>query len=359
MASKYVFYMGFNMFKYYDMYKKLNDMLTDRCKDIQGGIRAYWGNRDKAWLDENRTSKEKCYYFQVLEYNIENKMNVIDDYNYAVSKKVPIILFLNIKYALTDKNQDELSNMLFQIFFDGSNENQKVIYWEDKADLQDKYEKELDEIINFLPECNQSHNEIIIKDFIIRKPTYESLCTKITRFLKNSLFENQYEYYAITSRVKDINCLSSKIVKYKYENLDQITDIAGIRIITYYADTVRLIAAMIENEFDIDVDNSIDVRKSFDPDRAGSISVHYVIKLKDELLKLDDYSGFKDYKIEIQIRTLLQHTWAEMDHALINNSNASIPKSIIRERSRMAGLLEIVDKEYIEIRNKLSLENTY
>jgi hypothetical protein len=57
---------------------------------------------------------------------------------------------------------------------------------------------------------------------------------------------------------------------------------------------------------------------------------------------------------EIQIRTILQHAWAETDHDLGYKSEASIPLEIRRRFSRIASLLEIADAEFSSIRSYLN-----
>lgn len=68
---------------------------------------------------------------------------------------------------------------------------------------------------------------------------------------------------------------------------------------------------------------------------------------------LKEYSAFKDLKLEIQIRSILQHTWAEIEHDIGYKSELEVPKSIRRKFSRMAGLLELADQEFDAIRVEL------
>lgn len=58
-------------------------------------------------------------------------------------------------------------------------------------------------------------------------------------------------------------------------------------------------------------------------------------------------------KCEIQIRSVLQHAWAEIEHDIGYKSEITIPKEMRRSFSRIAGLLEIADKEFDSIRQAL------
>ncbi len=161
---------------------------------------------------------------------------------------------------------------------------------------------------------------------------------------------------AITSRLKERDSLNKKIdIKNgKYRTLSEITDIAGVRIITYYADDVDKIVDLVEKEFLVDRENTIDKRMSLEPDRFGYCSVHYVVGLNQERIRLKEYRAYDGLKCEIQIRTVLQHAWAEIEHDLGYKSEIAVPQDTRRNFSRLAGLLEIADKEFLEIREKLT-----
>lgn len=174
--------------------------------------------------------------------------------------------------------------------------------------------------------------------------------------LDNLLKRNQIRVHSIFDRLKDKQSLEKKLNRPKstYEKLEDVTDICGIRIITFFNDEVDTIASLISKEFEIDRKNSVDKRMLVDPDRFGYRSLHYVVKLKRTRLRLPEYSGFSDCKIEIQIRSILQHTWAEIEHDLGYKSKISVPKEIQRRFFQLASLLELADDEFLRIRNFLS-----
>lgn len=198
---------------------------------------------------------------------------------------------------------------------------------------------------------NNGKNILDEYDKNIRK--FEYLCDIVTNLIKELLYNENIN--SISSRIKDKDSLKGKIDKKngKYQKLSDITDIIGVRIITYYSDDVDKIAEIIEKEFEVDNDNSVDKRKIIAPDSFGYLSLHYVVSLNEERRKLSEYAIVKDIKFEIQIRTILQHTWAEIEHDLGYKSMIEIPREVSRDFSRLAGLLELADKEFLGIRNNL------
>ena len=201
----------------------------------------------------------------------------------------------------------------------------------------------------------------LIDGYIKERTAYESFTQKIEHLISELLQERALPYYSITSRTKDCDSLNEKIDRKqgKYKKLSEITDLCGIRIITYYSEEVDNIAKLIEQEFIVDKINTIDKRKAIDPDRFGYVSLHYVVSFNNARVKWSEYNKYKGYKAEIQIRTILQHTWAEIEHDLGYKAKETIPRDIQRDFFRLAGLLELADKEFLNIRNALDKYTEY
>ena len=195
----------------------------------------------------------------------------------------------------------------------------------------------------------------ILTEYDKRCDQYSDLAKQTETLLQRIVEENGLRVHSIMSRVKTRSSLENKLGKddHEYSCLDEVTDLAGIRIITYFADEVDKVAEIVENQFEIDRKNSVDKRVALDPDRFGYLSLHYIAYLSPARLKLPEYKRFKDCKVEIQIRSILQHAWAEIEHDLGYKSKAAIPRDTRRSFARLAGMLEIVDQEFDRIRDSL------
>ena len=200
-----------------------------------------------------------------------------------------------------------------------------------------------------------SNKTAVLTQYDQQRKKYERFAREVEHQLRCILEEEGIVCNAITSRVKEWDSLTQKIdVKSdKYKSLSEVTDIAGIRIITYYDSDVERAAKIVEREFCVDKENSINKREALGPEKFGYCSVHYVVSMNEDRLKLPENRGYAGIKCEIQIRTVLQHAWAEIEHDLGYKSEIDIPKDIRRSFSRLAGLLEVADKEFQEIRDFL------
>lgn len=197
-------------------------------------------------------------------------------------------------------------------------------------------------------------NEDIINEYEKDYLYYEQFTILIEDYIRNLLNNNQIAFHSITSRTKGIESVSKKIeLKNKYQKLNEVTDLVGIRIITYYCDTVDQISRLIEKEFIVDRDNSIDKRKTIDPDRFGYRSLHYVVQINKGQIKFNTEFGYHKLKFEIQISSILQYTWAEIEHDLGYKTQEEIPYDIKRSFSRLASLLELADEEFLRIKNEI------
>lgn len=214
--------------------------------------------------------------------------------------------------------------------------------------------------MNFSSEENEIRERILL-EYNNNISTYTDFLVQMNNLVERLILDNNIS--SISSRIKSQNSLKNKIDNkqkkmneslYKYNSLNDITDVCGLRICTIYSDDVDKISNIIEDEFFIDRENSIDKRSTLEPDKFGYLSVHYIVSLSKDRAKLTEYERFKGFKFEIQIRSILQNTWAEIEHDLGYKSEKGIPQSIKRDFSRLAGLLEIADKEFINIRNSLN-----
>lgn len=199
----------------------------------------------------------------------------------------------------------------------------------------------------------QSHKKII-DGYSVSRGSYEDCLNYVENTIKNIIKSQSINVHEIIGRVKTVESLEGKVKRKNYSNLAEITDLCGIRIITYFSDDVDKIAELISQEFEVDVENTIDKRKSEDPTKFGYVSLHYVVGLKEGTTPSTLYGRFKNIKLEIQIRTVMQHAWAEIEHDLGYKSKEDIPDQYRRQFSRLAGLIELADDNFLQLKNNIN-----
>jgi putative GTP pyrophosphokinase len=138
------------------------------------------------------------------------------------------------------------------------------------------------------------------------KPLYTTLANKVADIVEDNLKQKGLQYHSVTKRGKSIESYSKKAESEKYGNpIDEIKDMAGVRVITYLESDTDKVADIIEDLFDIDKDNSIDQTKLLGSDRLGYKSIHYVAKFNEKRCKLPEYKIYENCPFEIQIRSIL------------------------------------------------------
>lgn len=192
----------------------------------------------------------------------------------------------------------------------------------------------------------------IIDAFRERRPQYEGFSERVHDLLGQLLEAAGIKVHTVEHRTKTLESLAAKVGRpgKSYGALEEIADISGLRVICYYTEDVDSVAQMIEREFLVSKENSLDKLHDLAPDQFGYRSVHYVVTLASGRSELSEWRACASMKAEIQVRTVLQHAWAAISHALQYKSENEVPSVFRRRLSRLAGILELADEEFSGVR---------
>lgn len=196
--------------------------------------------------------------------------------------------------------------------------------------------------------------DLAVEQYKNIRPLYESFTSKLHQLLEELIDSDGIDIVIMESRAKDIDSFQEKIERDDKDYSDpvnEITDLSGLRIITYYNKDVDAICKLISKEFKVDEENSIDKRKITEEDRFGYQSSHLVVNLNEDRAKLSEWSAYSAFRSEIQVRSVLQHSWAAIDHKLRYKTKESIPVYLKRKLYRLSALLELADEEFEAIRD--------
>src|SRR5258708_15617294 len=157
--------------------------------------------------------------------------------------------------------------------------------------------------------------ETVLAEFEAREDMLKEICVKTSSLIEDCLKDAQLRYQLIQHRVKKRDKLREKYLdpKKNYCKLDDITDQAGLRIITYYEDEVDRVAEMIKKEFTVDPDKSVDKRET-EPDKFGYYAFNLVCTHADKRKSDVQFKKYANICFEIQITSVLRHAWSEIEH---------------------------------------------
>jgi ppGpp synthetase/RelA/SpoT-type nucleotidyltranferase len=192
--------------------------------------------------------------------------------------------------------------------------------------------------------------EVVLTEFDHRKDQFSDLSKETVRLIETILREKSIAVQSIQGRVKSRDKLKSKYCKSEkdYKCLNDISDVVGFRIITYYSDKIDQIAEIIKREFaQIGL---TDDKRTIKLETFGYSALHMDCAYSDKRLDSIEYKRFANARFEIQITTVIGHAWAEMHHAWYDSSDS--PQEEERRFHRLAAVLELAEQEFLEIRTK-------
>ena len=197
---------------------------------------------------------------------------------------------------------------------------------------------------------------LILGEYREKSATYGKLLEVVKGILADSIKSNNLYINALEGRVKAEDSLAGKLLRKagKYSSLSDLTDILGVRVITFYSDEVDKIAAMVGELFEIDWENSIDKRKMHDIHSFGYSSLHYICRVPKALFFDPAFPELNDIRFEVQMRTALQHVWSVLDHDTGYKSGFEVPREYLRNINRLAGMLELADEQFCLIRTGIN-----
>ena len=189
------------------------------------------------------------------------------------------------------------------------------------------------------------HGEMLLQQYRELRPTLQKLSDEAYNLLLHALREQGIYITAMEHRVKTEKSLMGKLELKgpKYKSIDDVTDLVGLRVITFYTDEVDKVAAIAKRVFDIDWQESVDKRKLHKLDSFGYNSLHYICRLK---------TGGP--RFELQMRTALQHVWSTIEHDTGYKGDVKVPDVYLRQFNRLAGMAELMDDEFSRLRTVLT-----
>lgn len=200
--------------------------------------------------------------------------------------------------------------------------------------------------------------EAAVRAYAERHPHLRTAVEDVVTLMQALLDDAGINYLTVTGRAKSVASFAAKIRRtvngepaYPHP-LDDIRDQAGIRVITYVRSDVQAVAELVTDQMLVHDDRDLGLETA-SQGRFGYASRHMQFSLDVPLEK--QYPQLAGQEFQVQIRTVLQHAWAEFEHDI--RYKGSIPAEHVPDFDRRftlaAGLLELADQEFSTIRDRL------
>ena len=203
--------------------------------------------------------------------------------------------------------------------------------------------------------------------FESRRPVLDALGRWVTQTIIAALEEKLgsknavYKFLQIPPkpRVKETDSFLEKaLVRKKYADpLAEITDQVGVRFVVLLLEDIDLMGKIVESgPWGSQKDRDFQLERLEKPDYFAYQSDHYVIRTRAER-QFEGVSIPAQMPCEIQIRTILQHAYAEMAHSSSYKPPVKLPEEdqrhVNRSLAKGSALIETTDDVFREIKNKL------
>lgn len=183
-----------------------------------------------------------------------------------------------------------------------------------------------------------------------RRPDYEEALQVFYRKVRG-LLESRGLPLLIKYRVKRFDAYYEKLKRVHARGRGsgpQISDMLGLRIVCPFLEDIETVKALISAHFEVTETDRKAAQHSFR--EFGYDSVHLLVKLEKGAISRT-LPGSRTV-CEVQLRTILQDAWAEVEHELVYKSDISIPnESIRRKLASLNATLTLSDLIFQEIRD--------
>lgn len=179
---------------------------------------------------------------------------------------------------------------------------------------------------------------------------HRRIASTLEDYVRNGIAGRDYHIHLVSSRAKGVQSVKEKIIRKGYSDPQvEMTDRYGVRVITYYSEQVDPIVAQINTLLVLDPQNCVDKRTQMVSDgRFGYSSVHIVGKVPESANR--PWVGLRGVTVEVQVRSLLDQAWAEIEHEVVYKSGIEFPSQVRRRFAAIAANFEILEAEFLTLR---------
>ena len=199
-----------------------------------------------------------------------------------------------------------------------------------------------------------------VREYSEGLPALQQATEEFVRLITSILDEAGINYLTVTGRAKSVSSFAAKAARTEGgqpvfpDPLRDIADQIGIRVITYVHRDVQAVADLLADQVVVLDDRDMG-EETASQGRWGYSSRHVLVGIEPGSAGAD-HGSLAGHRAQIQIRTVLQHAWAEFEHDI--RYKGTIPEvhapDFDRRFTLAAGLLELADREFSTIRDRIA-----
>lgn len=199
-----------------------------------------------------------------------------------------------------------------------------------------------------------------VREYAERQPELRLAADQFVLLVTSILDDAGINYLTVTGRAKSVASFAAKAARTVdgrpafADPLREITDQLGVRVITYVHSDVQAVADLLYDQVVVHDDRDLG-EETASEGRFGYASRHLLVGLDAARDSQPAYELLRGRQAQVQIRTVLQHAWAEFEHDI--RYKGTIPDEHVPDFDRRftlaAGLLELADREFSTIRDRL------
>jgi putative GTP pyrophosphokinase len=197
-----------------------------------------------------------------------------------------------------------------------------------------------------------------VRQYAALQPGLVPVTARFVELIRTLLDDAGINYLSVDGRTKSVASFAAKAARtvdgrlLYPDPLQQITDQVGVRVITYVHADVAAVAGLLDDELQMLDDRDLG-QETAREGRFGYASRHLLVTPDDT--PPASYDDLARHRASVQVRTVLQHAWAEFEHDIRYKGTvpAEHAPDLDRRFTLAAGLLELADHEFSAIRERL------
>ncbi|OEY93845.1 GTP pyrophosphokinase [Acinetobacter qingfengensis] len=186
---------------------------------------------------------------------------------------------------------------------------------------------------------------------------YKQLSTMVATTLTYALDAEHIQYVAVPHRFKQKNSFLKKLLQDNVQP-QQMTDLAALRVVTLLDQDIEQVCQLIRKMFTVIDEKQIEYHIPQQDDeqavQANYPSIHFICELGETRTILPEYAMYKGLRFEIQVKTSLEHTYAEIEHGLVAHLGKRLPSHLKYRMKRLAQTLAQADLELNDIYQQIN-----